>query len=207
MNTDKLKNLFTEVKNGTKTEEEVTKEIMSDYGKGIAAEQNKAVKIQTELDNANTKIATYETEIKTLKESSKDNADWKSKFEQLDSKIKQDEANAKAKAEDETLTETIVNAFGDKKFTSDYVKNGLIADIKNELSKSENKGKGIKELFESLTKDKEGIFENPNKPADMPPVGNVKTEEITKEAFEKMGYMQRVNLKQENPELYQSLVK
>ena len=32
-------------------------------------------------------------------------------------------------------------------------------------------------------------------------------EEITKEAFAKMGYLQRVNLKQENPDLYQSLVK
>lgn len=207
MNTDKLKNLFTEVKNGTKTEEDATKEIMSDYGKGITAEQNKVAKIQADLDNANTKIATYETEIKTLKDSSKDNDDWKSKFEQLDAKIKQDEANAKAKAEDEALTQTIVNAFKDKKFTSNYVKNGLINDIKNELSKAENKGKGIKEIFEDLTKDKEGIFENPNKPADMPPVGNVKTEEITKEAFNKMGYLQRVNLKQENPELYQSLVK
>lgn len=207
MDTNKIKNLLIEVKNGTKTEEDVTKEIMSDYGKSITNEQHKISKIQTDLNNANSKIQTYESEIKTLKESTKDNDDWKSKFEKLDAKIKQDEADAKAKAEDDSLTQTIVNAFGDKKFTSDYVKNGLITDIKAELLKNENKGKGVKEIFESLTKDKEGIFENPNKPADMPPVGNVKTEEITKEAFQKMGYLQRVNLKQENPELYQSLVK
>lgn len=206
MDTNKLKNLLAEVKNGTKTEEDATKEIMIDYGKSMTAEQNKATKIQTDLDNANAKITTYETEIKSLKESSKDNDDWKSKFEQLDAKIKKDEADAKAKAEDEALTETIINAFGDKKFTSDYVKNGIIADVKTEMSKAENKGLGVKEIFESLTKDKEGIFENPNKPVDMPPAGNVKTEEITKEAFTKMGYLQRVNLKQENPELYKSLV-
>lgn len=172
MDTNKIKTLLNEVKNGTKAEEDVTKEIMKDYGTAIASEQSKASKIQTDLDNANTKIKTYETEIATLKESSKESDDWKSKFETLDQKIKQDEANAKAKAEDEILTSNIITAFGDKKFTSDYVKNGLIADIKSELNKAENKGKGISEIFESLTKDKEGIFENPNKPIDMPGMGN-----------------------------------
>lgn len=171
MDTNKIKTLLNEVKNGTKTEEDVTKEIMKDYGTAIASEQSKTSKIQTDLDNANTKIKTYETEITTLKESSKENDDWKSKFEELDAKIKQNEADAKAKAEDEILTNNIITAFGDKKFTSDYVKNGLIADIKSELNKAENKGKGISEIFESLTKDKTGLFENPNKPADMPGMG------------------------------------
>ena len=171
MDTNKIKTLLNEVKNGTKTEEDVTKEIMKDYGTAIASEQSKTAKIQTDLDNANTKIKTYETEITTLKESSKESDDWKSKFEELDAKIKQNEADAKAKAEDEILTNNIITAFGDKKFTSDYVKNGLIADIKSELNKAENKGKGISEIFESLTKDKTGLFENPNKPADMPGMG------------------------------------
>lgn len=171
MDTNKIKTLLNEVKNGTKTEEDVTKEIMKDYGTAIASEQTKITRVQSDLDNANTKIKTYETEIATLKESSKENNDWKSKFETLDQKIKQDEANAKAKAEDEILTNNIISVFGGKKFTSDYVKNGLITDIKLELSKAENKGKGISEIFDSLTKDKEGIFENPNKPADMPGMG------------------------------------
>lgn len=171
MDTNKIKNLLNEVKNGTKTEEDVTKEIMKDYGTAISNEQGKNNKIQSDLDNANTKIKTYETEIATLKESSKNNDDWKSKFETLDAKIKQDEANAKAKAEDEILTNNIISVFGDKKFTSDYVKNGIIADIKSELSKTENKGKGISEIFDSLTKDKTGLFENPNQPIDMPGMG------------------------------------
>lgn len=171
MDTNKIKTLLNEVKNGTKTEEDVTKEIMKDYGTAIASEQGKTTKVQSDLDTANAKIKTYETEITTLKESSKESDDWKSKFEALDQKIKQQEADEKARQEDEILTNNIISAFGDKKFTSDYVKNGLIADIKSELSKAENKGKGISEIFDSLTKDKEGIFENPNKPADMPPMG------------------------------------
>ena len=84
-------------------------------------------------------------------------------------------ADEKAKKEDEILTNNIITVFGDKKFTSDYVKNGLISDIKSELSKPENKGKGISEIFASLTKDKTGLFENPNQPADMPGMGEGNT--------------------------------
>lgn len=207
MDTNKIKNLLNEVKNGTKTEEDVTKEIMKDYGTAISNEQGKTNKIQSDLDNANTKIKTYETEITALKESSKENDDWKTKFEDLDKKIKEQEADAKAKAEDEILTNNIISVFGDKKFTSEYVKNGIIADIKSELSKTENKGKGISEIFDSLTKDKNGIFENPNQPPEMPPMGNISSAEVTKDVFNKMSYNQRVSLKQENPELFKELNK
>lgn len=138
--------------------------IMAEYGKNVQG-------LKEEKDSLSQKVNTYESEIKNLKESSKQSNDWKSKFETLEQKIKQQEAEEKAKTEDKILTDNIISAFGDKKFTSDYVKNGLITDIKTELTKAENKGKGIKEIFESLTKDKDGIFENPNKPVDMPPLG------------------------------------
>lgn len=206
MDTNKIKNLLNEVKNGIKTEEDVTKEIMKDYGKALSDEQIKTNKIQTELDNASAKIKTYETEITTLKESSKENDGYKEKFEALDKKIKDQEVEDQKRKEDEVLTANILNSFGDKKFASEYAKNGLIADIKSELTKPENKGKGIIELMEMLTKDKYGIFENPNKPADMPGMGNVSTE-ITKEKFDKMSYNERIKFKQENPEQFKEFNK
>lgn len=150
---------------GLELDKEIIDSIMAEYGKTTQGLREKKEELEA-------KVKTYETEINNLKESSKDNDDWKSKFEELDGKIKKQEADAKAKAEDETLTNNIVSVFGDKKFTSDYVKNGLIADIKSELKKTENTGKGIKDIFETLTKDKQGIFENPNKPADMPSMGD-----------------------------------
>lgn len=144
---------------GLDLDKETIDSVMAEYGKNV---QNYKETVE-DLKRTN----------ETLEKNSKsdDGTDWKSKFEKLDAKIKQDEADAKAKAEDEILTNNIISTFGDKKFTSDYVKNGLITDIKTELTKTENKGKGISEIFESLTKDKTGIFENPNKPADMPGMG------------------------------------
>ena len=149
---------------GLDLDKETIDSIMAEYGKNVQG-------LKEEKESLSQKVSTYESEIKTLKENSNENDDWKSKFEALDKKIKDQEAENAKKKEDELLTNNILSVFGDKKFTSDYVKNGLIADIKSELGKTENKGKGISEIFESLTKDKTGLFENPNKPADMPGMG------------------------------------
>lgn len=149
---------------GLDLDNETIDTIMAEYGKNVQG-------LKETNEELTKKVNTYETEIKTLKESSQDDENWKEKFEELDTKIKNQEAENKKRQEDEILTNNIISAFGDKKFTSDYVKNGLVADIKSELNKAENKGKGISEIFENLTKDKEGLFVNPNQPAGMPGMG------------------------------------
>lgn len=81
------------------------------------------------------------------------------------------DAEAKAAA-DKTLTENIIETFGDKKFVNEYTKNSLIAQIKEELGKDENQGKGIKDIFETITKDSTDIFANPqHEDLDLPGVG------------------------------------
>ena len=185
---------------GLDLDKETVDSIMAEYGKNLQG-------LKETNEDLTKKVNTYETEIKTLKESSQNDENWKETFEALDTKIKNQEAENKKKQEDEILTNNIITVFGDKKFTSDYVKNGLISDIKSELNKPENKGKGISEIFESLTKDKTGIFENPNKPANMPGMGENDTtsDNITKEMFNKMSYLQRVELKEKNPELFKKM--
>ena len=175
--------------------------IMVEVGKHFTAVKEENETVKEENKGLKTKVDTYESEIKTLKDNSKENDGYKEKFEALDKKIKDQETEDQKRKEDEVITTNILNSFGDKKFASEYAKNGLIADIKSELVKPENKGKGITELMEMLTKDKDGIFENPNKPKDMPSMGSVTTE-ITKDAFDKMSYNERIKFKQENPEQF-----
>jgi hypothetical protein len=150
-------------------------------------------------------LQTLKAQIKELEESSKGAEELKTKYDELSKKVKEDEAEKKAKEEEKMLNDNIDALLDGKKFTSDYVRNGLINDIKEGLNKPENKGKGIKELFEELTKDKEGIFVNPNAPQDIPKVNEDVFTNVNKEAFNKMGYKERVMLKQENPELFQQL--
>lgn len=76
-----------------------------------------------------------------------------------------EEAEKLAKA-DAILTESIMEVVKDKEFVNDYTKNSIIAEIKKGLDTQ--KGKGIKELFEELTTDKEGIFKNPQQNINLP---------------------------------------
>lgn len=154
-----------------KLSKEEIKSILTEHGKVVT---NETEKVKTSL---NSEIQTYKTTISNL-ESQLENVPDSKELEGLKKEIAdmktaeaQRIADEKARQEDEILTNNIITAFGDKKFTSDYVKNGLIADIKSELNKAENKGRGISEIFESLTKDKEGLFVNPNQPANMPGMG------------------------------------
>ena len=147
------------------------KSILTEYGKTVNKETEKVKNdLTNEINTYKNTITNLENQIKDMP-SSDDVTKLRNEINDMKQKESQRIADEKAKQEDEILTNNIITAFGDKKFTSDYVKNGLISDIKTELSKAENKGKGIKEIFDSLTKDKTGLFENPNQPVDMPGMG------------------------------------
>lgn len=162
-------------------ESEQIDKVMALYGKAITKKDNEIETLTNSKEELEEKVATYETKINEFNESAKDNADWKTKYEELQTSIKEQEAKRKAEEEDKILTNNITSIFGDKKFTSDYAKNGLIADIKTELGKAENKGKGIQEIFDALTKDKEGIFVNENQIKDMAGMGDSEENNNTKE--------------------------
>lgn len=148
-------------------EQEQIEKVMSLYGKAVTKKETEIETLNNKIQELENKVTTYENKMQEFDEISKDNAEWKTKYEELQTSIKEQEAKQKAKEEDEKLTNNIIELFGDKKFTSEYAKNGLLNDIKLGLTKEENKGKGIKELFEELTKDKDDIFANPNTFKDM----------------------------------------
>lgn len=163
--------------------------------------------LKAENDTLKSDKKSLEEKITELSKKSNTADDYKKQLDDLKEEIKRKEDEEKEKAEDAALTEAITAVFGDKKFTSDYVKNGLIADMKAEIAKLENKGKGYSDIFESLTKDKPGIFENPNQLKDMTGMGAVDTTSITKEQFTKMGYKAKNELFRTNRELYDTLSK
>lgn len=179
-----------------KLSKEEIKSILTEHGKSVT---NETEKVKTDLGK---EIDTYKTTITNLEKQLENVPDSKEleglKKEIADMKTAEQKrlADEKAKQEDEILTNNIIAAFGDKKFTSDYVKNGLIADIKSELSKAENKGKGISEIFTSLTKDKTGLFENPNQPASMPGMGEGDTS--TSNNLDEMSFEQYKAWRQNN---------
>lgn len=151
--------------------------------KSILAEHGKSVKTETEKveNNMRKENGDLKATIDDLKEQI-NKAPKSDEIESLKSKIAEYEANEtkrieaeKRKALDDSLTANILNAIGDKKFVNDYTKNAIINDIKSSLKDSNNAGKSAKDLFEELTKDKDGIFSNPNPGVSTPPTGDVNT--------------------------------
>jgi DNA repair exonuclease SbcCD ATPase subunit len=116
-------------------------------------------------------LQTLKSQMKDLKENSKNAEELQSKYDELVKANEEREAKAKAEEEDKILTNNINEVFGDKQFTSEYARVGLTNDIKNELNKPENKGRSIKDIFDTLTKDKTDIFANPNQVKDMAGMG------------------------------------
>ena len=177
--------------------------------KSILAEHGKSIKVETEKIEAKYKkdIDTYKATIDDLKgqiEKSPKSDEMENLKKQIaDYEQKENDRVAKetAEKEEKALNANILNVFGEKKFTSEYAKKGLMDDIKAELGKEENRGKGIQEIFNELTKDRTDIFANPNQIKDMPGMGDMDTS-ISKEAFDKMSYNQRIEFKQSNPELF-----
>ena len=162
------------------TEEQIEK-VMSLYGKAIAKKDKEIDSLTSGKKELEDKVATYETKINEFNENAKDNADWKLKYEELQTSIKEQEAKLKAEEEDKVLTDNINALFEGKTFTSDYARSGLLNDIKAGLNKPENKGKGIQDLFDELTKDKTDIFASPNQMKDMEGMGDSEQQTNAKE--------------------------
>lgn len=162
-------------------ESEQVDKVMSLYGKAITKKDKEIETLNSSKKELEDKVATYETKINEFNESAKDNADWKSKYEELQTSIKEQEAKKKAEEEDKVLTDNINALFEGKIFTSEYARNGLLNDIKAGLNKPENKGKGIQDLFNELTKNKTDIFTNPNQMKDMEGMGDSEEQNNTKE--------------------------
>ena len=152
---------------GLDLDSELIDTIMAEHGKLVTKDKEE--------------LQTLKSQMKELKENSKNADELQSKYDELVKANEEREAKQKAEEEDKILTDNINALFEGKTFTSDYARNGLMNDIKNGLNNPENKGKGIQDLFNELTKDKTDIFANPNQQKDMEGMGDSEQDSNTKE--------------------------
>ena len=152
---------------GLDLDNELIDTIMAEHGKLVTKDKEE--------------LQTLKSQMKELKENSKNADELQTKYDELVKANEEREAKKKAEEEDKILTDNINALFEGKTFTSDYARNGLMNDIKNGLNNPENKGKGIQDLFNELTKDKTDIFANPNQQKDMEGMGDSEQDNNTKE--------------------------
>lgn len=168
---DFLKNL--EIgENKIKLSEEEIKSILAEHGKSVKTEVEKVEnKFKKDIDGYKANIEDLKKQIENAPKS-EELENLRNTIADMETKEQKRLEEEKAQKNDEILTKNIVEAFGDKKFVNEYTKNAIINDIKNGLKDEKNGGKSAKDLFEEYTKDKEGIFESPNKMPDMEGMGD-----------------------------------
>lgn len=134
--------------------------IMDMHQKATESKKTEIENLKTQLKEANDNLAEVNEKLKDVESKDETIADLKKQIADRVQADKDREEREKAEKADRELTDKIVAVFPEgTEFTSDYVRNGIIADIKKQMA--EDSTKGAKEIFESLTKDKDGIFKNP----------------------------------------------
>ena len=185
-----------------KLSKEEIKSILAKHGEYIKIETDKVDnKYKSQLDDNKTTIDDLKAQIEKAPKSD-EMENLKNKIADYEKKEADRTAREKAIEEDNILSKNITEAFGDKKFVNDFTKNAIMDEIKTALKDNANLGKSAKDLFEEITKGKDGIFANPNKMVDMPGVDENVENAVSKDDFDKMGYRERLALKESNPELF-----
>lgn len=141
--------------------------------------------LQTELTEAKETIAKLETAGADVEKLQKEINDYKA----LEEKRKQEAEQATL---EQRLTERFNASAGEAKFINDFTRAGLLNEFKAALQDKANEGKSDSDIYSAITKDRDGIFVNPNAPKDIPGVGIVKTpgnsDEMTDDEFYSVYY-------------------
>lgn len=122
---------------------------------------------------------------------------------ELKETIEKKDAKALQEKKDNEMLSKINKALEGKDFVNEYTKNAIVNEIKSKMKQDEQIN--IDNVLDELTKDKEGIFVNPNQAPNIPDMNEDIYKDLDKSAFEKMGYRERVQLKNDNPELFEEL--
>lgn len=167
------------------------------YGK-LKTEHETVVK---ERDEGKSLIAELQKTNKGNEELQSKVADYESRLQQLQAQLAQTQIDADAQAQ--------LLAAGVKAEDLDYVMFKLKAKGDLELGE-DGKVKGMEDKIAALKTQLPGNFTSESKKNILEyklPTGDPEPKTMTKEDFNKLGYNGRVQLKQENPELYNQMMK
>lgn len=204
-------------------------EILKDYGVEIPADKkadfdkavsenyktvaevekinDKLTKAQNKLKETEDTLDTTTTAFEDLKRNNASKEDWEKKYNDLveDNRIK---AEQKQQEELEVQTRNDFDSYfaeRNKEWANPMIADGYYAKYKEAIVLPENKNKTKGDILHAMTKDDATAFTS------VKPVVVVKgatqgiSGEIDKLQFEKMGYKERLQLYNKNPELYKQL--
>lgn len=151
--------------------DEAIDRIMAENGKDIEAAKAKGVEAEKKIGELNDQLKTAQGTIAELEKNKGDTTALQAEIDKYKAAEEKRAADEKAAAVRVELESRFDKVLGDRKFAHDYIKAGVLSDFERALSDEANKGKGDAEIFEALTKDKEGIFASQNPMLNMGEMG------------------------------------
>ena len=159
-------------------------------------------KLKSQKEDLEGQLNTANSTIKELKKNNADNEELQKTIKQHEDTIKTQKAEYENKVRNLTLDSAINNALTKAKakhsdlLASKIDRDKLVINEDGTITGLDEQLKGFKNTYKDLFEATLGGSTPPN------PDGKPTT--ITKEQFNKMGYLERVKLNQDNPELYNS---
>ena len=194
---------------GDAVTDDAMKQFNAELGKKFVAKADFNAKVE-EVKTLKGEKKNLEDEVARLNENANGNEDVKKELEALKAKIdadaKQAEADRISREKAESDERLFNEAVGEKKFSHDAIKSHYFNLFRQDLAKEENKGKSAVDILHNLTKDDKNACEGVTavKLAGGTPQGNG-SNSVTKEAFNKMSYKERLQIYNENQALYNEL--
>ena len=194
---------------GDAVTDDAMKQFNAELGKKFVAKADFNAKVE-EVKTLKGEKKTLEDEVTRLNENANGNEDVKKELEALKAKIdadaKQAEADRISREKAESDERLFNEAVGEMKFSHDAVKSHYFNLFRQDLAKEENKGKSAVDILHNLTKDDATAFTGVTavKLQGGTPQGNG-SNSVTREAFNKMSYKERLQIYNENQALYNEL--
>ena len=178
--------------------DEQIEKVVEDYGKNYVP-KNQFNKKNDALKQAEESLEAMQSDIETLKKANADNAELSKQIDELNAAQLKREAEYTAQIQKMELDGIV-----ERTLLSSKVKNAKAVRALLDLEDAKVKDGTIKGLDDQLTKLKESdpyLFESESKPTGVTPGephGGQGSTGITREQFNKMGYLQRAKLKEED---------
>lgn len=145
---------------GLKIEPAVIDQIMTENGKDIEREKQKAEKAE---QTAKDTMSQLETANKTM-EKFKDYDQTKADVEKYKAEAEKIQKETAVKIATMERTSQVKDYLSNKKFINDITRDAIAGKLTEQLGGDEAKGKSIEDLFKAMTKDQKNILAEENAP-------------------------------------------
>lgn len=193
---------------------EIPDDKKADFDKAVSENYKTVVevnKINDKLTKTTDKVKELEGTLETttkafedLKDKNASKEDWEKKYNDLVEDNRQ-KAEQKAQEELEIQTRTEFDTYfaeQKKEWANPMIADGYFAKFKEAKALEENKSKTTGDILHALTKDDGTAFKTTQPSVVIKGQTPGLTGDIDKARFEKMGYKERLQIYNENPELY-----